>query len=143
MTRIQIELPNGQQQKDAERTGVPATLQGSGLQGSITLQDVVAGNSNNTASNGIFRDRGADGINLDFEPLASTYSDEFVALIKTMRSELTSEIEFGESSTFSGSAPRVPVVVTGFSSVALNCIATSSVVAWPAVTLTPSMRRNA
>ena len=34
------------------------------------------------------RDRGADGINLDFEPLASTYSDEFVALLKTVRAEL-------------------------------------------------------
>ena len=34
------------------------------------------------------RDRGADGVNLDFEPLASTYSDEFVALLKTVRSEL-------------------------------------------------------
>ncbi|HEY5435545.1 MAG TPA: glycosyl hydrolase family 18 protein, partial [Candidatus Limnocylindrales bacterium] len=34
------------------------------------------------------RDRGADGINLDFEPLASTYSDEFVALLRTVRSEL-------------------------------------------------------
>ncbi len=34
------------------------------------------------------RDRGADGVNLDFEPLASTYADEFVLLLKTMRSEL-------------------------------------------------------
>ncbi len=34
------------------------------------------------------RDRGADGINLDFEPLVSTYEDEFVALLKTVRSEL-------------------------------------------------------
>jgi spore germination protein YaaH/flagellar hook assembly protein FlgD len=34
------------------------------------------------------RDRGADGINLDFEPLASGYSSEFVALLKTMRTEL-------------------------------------------------------
>ena len=34
------------------------------------------------------RDRGADGINLDFEPLASGYADEFVALLRTMRSEL-------------------------------------------------------
>jgi len=34
------------------------------------------------------RDRGADGINLDFEPLASTYSDEFVALLRAVRSEL-------------------------------------------------------
>jgi spore germination protein YaaH/flagellar hook assembly protein FlgD len=34
------------------------------------------------------RDRGADGVNLDFEPLAGGYSDEFVALLRTMRSEL-------------------------------------------------------
>ncbi len=33
------------------------------------------------------RDRGADGVNLDFEPLASGYGDEFVALLKTFRSE--------------------------------------------------------
>jgi len=34
------------------------------------------------------RDRGADGINLDFEPLAKGYEDEFVALVRTMRAEL-------------------------------------------------------
>ena len=34
------------------------------------------------------RDRGADGINLDFEPLVAGYEDEFVALIRTMRAEL-------------------------------------------------------
>src|SRR3954452_23754874 len=34
------------------------------------------------------RDRGADGINLDFEPLASGYADEFVAFLKTVRTEL-------------------------------------------------------
>ncbi len=34
------------------------------------------------------RDRGADGVNLDFEPLASGYADEFVAFLKVMRSEL-------------------------------------------------------
>ena len=34
------------------------------------------------------RDRGADGINLDFEPLASGYADEFVALLRTVRTEL-------------------------------------------------------
>ena len=34
------------------------------------------------------RDRGADGINLDFEPLASGYEDEFVALVRTIRAEL-------------------------------------------------------
>ena len=34
------------------------------------------------------RDRGADGINLDFEPLAAGYEDEFVALLRTIRREL-------------------------------------------------------
>ena len=34
------------------------------------------------------RDRGADGVNLDFEPLVPGYADEFVAFLKTMRSEL-------------------------------------------------------
>ena len=34
------------------------------------------------------RDRGADGVNLDFEPIASGYSDEFVSFLRTMRSEL-------------------------------------------------------
>ena len=34
------------------------------------------------------RDRGADGINLDFEPLASGYEDEFVALVRTIRNQL-------------------------------------------------------
>jgi spore germination protein YaaH/flagellar hook assembly protein FlgD len=33
------------------------------------------------------RDRGADGVNLDFEPLARGYADEFVSLLRTMRSE--------------------------------------------------------
>ena len=28
------------------------------------------------------RDRGADGVNLDFEPIISTYSDEFTALVR-------------------------------------------------------------
>jgi spore germination protein YaaH len=34
------------------------------------------------------RDRGADGVNLDFEPLASGYADEFVSLVKRVRTEL-------------------------------------------------------
>ena len=29
------------------------------------------------------RDRGADGVNLDFEPIASGYADEFVALVRS------------------------------------------------------------
>jgi len=34
------------------------------------------------------RDRGADGINLDFEPLVAGYADEYVALVRTIRAEL-------------------------------------------------------
>jgi spore germination protein YaaH len=34
------------------------------------------------------RARGADGINLDFEPIASGYAEEFTAFVKTVRSEL-------------------------------------------------------
>ncbi len=34
------------------------------------------------------RDRGADGVNLDFEPIIATYSDEFTALVRSIRAEL-------------------------------------------------------
>jgi spore germination protein YaaH/flagellar hook assembly protein FlgD len=34
------------------------------------------------------RDRGADGVNLDFEPLVSGYETEFVSLLQTFRTEL-------------------------------------------------------
>ncbi len=34
------------------------------------------------------RDRGADGVNLDFEPIASGYGDEFTAFVRTLRSQL-------------------------------------------------------
>ena len=34
------------------------------------------------------RDRGADGVNLDFEPIISGYSDEFTALVRSVRAEL-------------------------------------------------------
>ena len=34
------------------------------------------------------RDRGADGVNLDFEPLASGLESEWIAFLRTMRSEL-------------------------------------------------------
>jgi spore germination protein YaaH len=45
------------------------------------------------------RDRGADGINLDFEPIASGYGDEFVAFVRTLRSELN-KIKAGYQLTF-------------------------------------------
>src|SRR4029077_177266 len=34
------------------------------------------------------RDRGADGVNLDFEPIAAGYADEVTALVRPIRSEL-------------------------------------------------------
>ena len=34
------------------------------------------------------RDRGADGVNLDFEPIAAGYADEFTALVRRIRAEL-------------------------------------------------------
>jgi spore germination protein YaaH/flagellar hook assembly protein FlgD len=34
------------------------------------------------------RDRGADGVNLDFEPIASGHADDFTTLVRTLRSQL-------------------------------------------------------
>ncbi|HEX7950175.1 MAG TPA: glycosyl hydrolase family 18 protein [Candidatus Limnocylindrales bacterium] len=34
------------------------------------------------------RDRGADGVNLDFEPIAASYADEFTALVQSIRAQL-------------------------------------------------------
>lgn len=45
------------------------------------------------------RDRGADGVNLDFEPLASGYETEFTALVKTIRAELN-KVQSGYQLTF-------------------------------------------
>ena len=45
------------------------------------------------------RDRGADGVNLDFEPLASTHDAEFTALVRTIRAELN-KIHSGYQITF-------------------------------------------
>ncbi|MGE5156360.1 MAG: glycosyl hydrolase family 18 protein, partial [Betaproteobacteria bacterium] len=53
------------------------------LLGSATARQNLA-----TQAVAAVRDRGADGINLDFEPLVTGYEDEFVALLKTIRSQL-------------------------------------------------------
>ena len=45
------------------------------------------------------RDRGADGVNLDFEPLASGYGDQFVDLVKRVRKELDA-VQKGYQLTF-------------------------------------------
>ena len=61
--------------------------------GQVAVQKALLGSSAarlNLARQAVaaVRDRGADGINLDFEPLVSGYEDEFVALIRTIRAEL-------------------------------------------------------
>ena len=45
------------------------------------------------------RDRGADGVNLDFEPIISAYSDEFTALVRSVRAELN-KVARGYQMTF-------------------------------------------
>jgi spore germination protein YaaH/flagellar hook assembly protein FlgD len=45
------------------------------------------------------RDRGADGVNLDFEPIVATYADEFTALVRSVRSELN-KVHAGYQLTF-------------------------------------------
>jgi spore germination protein YaaH/flagellar hook assembly protein FlgD len=49
------------------------------------------------------RDRGADGVNLDFEPIVSTYSEEFTALVRAIRTELD-RIHRGYQLTFAAMA---------------------------------------
>ena len=49
------------------------------------------------------RDRGADGVNLDFEPIVSTYSDEFTALVRSIRAELDN-VHRGYQLTFAAMA---------------------------------------
>jgi spore germination protein YaaH/flagellar hook assembly protein FlgD len=56
------------------------------------------------------RDRGADGVNLDFEPLASGYDTQFTALVRTIRAELN-RIHSGYQLTFdtTGSIGNYPI----------------------------------
>lgn len=57
------------------------------------------------------RDRGADGINLDFEPIVAGYADEFTALVRQVRAELN-KIAPGYQLTFdtTGSIGNQPIV---------------------------------
>ncbi|MFH0750971.1 MAG: glycosyl hydrolase family 18 protein [Chloroflexota bacterium] len=61
--------------------------------GQVAVQKALLGSASarlNLARQAVdaVRARGADGINLDFEPLVAGYEDEFVALVRTMRAEL-------------------------------------------------------
>ncbi|HET7703997.1 MAG TPA: glycosyl hydrolase family 18 protein [Candidatus Limnocylindrales bacterium] len=56
------------------------------------------------------RDRGADGVNLDFEPLVSGYSAQFTALVRSVRAELN-RVAGGYQLTFdtTGSIGNYPI----------------------------------
>ena len=56
------------------------------------------------------RDRGADGVNLDFEPLAAGYETHFTALVKTLRAQLD-KVHAGYQLTFdtTGSIGNYPI----------------------------------
>ena len=75
-------------------TRVVLTVQSFGWSsGGLTKQKSLLGSSTARANlarqiAAAIRDRGADGVNLDFEPLAAGYADEFVALVKRVRTEL-------------------------------------------------------
>ncbi|HXG25345.1 MAG TPA: glycosyl hydrolase family 18 protein, partial [Candidatus Binatia bacterium] len=57
------------------------------------------------------RDRGADGVNLDFEPIVAGYADEFTALVRKVRAELN-KVAAGYQLTFDtmGSIGNQPIV---------------------------------
>ena len=61
--------------------------------GGVTKQKALLGNATARAAlarniAAAVRDRGADGVNLDFEPIVSGYDDEFTALVRRVRTEL-------------------------------------------------------
>ena len=100
----------------ASHTRVVLTVQSFGWNTSgLTRQKALLGSSTarlNLARQiaAAVRDRGADGVNLDFEPLASTYDAEFTALVRTIRTELN-RIHSGYQITFdtTGSIGNYPI----------------------------------
>jgi spore germination protein YaaH len=76
------------------RTRVVLTVQSFAWSaGGVTKQKALLGSSTArvTLAKNIakaIRDRGVDGVNLDFEPIVSGYDDEFVLLVKRVRTEL-------------------------------------------------------
>ena len=100
------------------------------------------------------RDRGADGVNLDFEPLASGYAEEFVSLVKRVRTELNAiaqgyQLTFDttgyignypiEAATAAGAADAIFIMGYDYRSAGSSPVARSrpSVVR-PTTSLTPS-----
>jgi spore germination protein YaaH/flagellar hook assembly protein FlgD len=89
----------------ANRTRVVLTVQSFGWStAGLNRQRQLLGSSANRLNlarqiAAAVRDRGVDGVNLDFEPLASTYDAEFTALVRTIRAELN-RIQSGYQITF-------------------------------------------
>ena len=70
----------------------------------VARQKALLGSSANRATlarqiAAAVRDRGADGVNLDFEPIVSTYASEFTALVRSVRAELN-KVSKGYQLTF-------------------------------------------
>lgn len=78
----------------ANNTRVVLTIQSfAWSSGGVTKQKALLGSSKARANlarqvAAAVRDRGADGVNLDFEPIVSGYAEEFTALVRAVRSEL-------------------------------------------------------
>ena len=98
------------------RTRVVLTVQSFGwTSGQLDRQKKFLGSSTARANlakqvAAAVRDRGADGVNLDLEPLASGYEDEFVSLVRRIRTELNN-VRSGYQLTFdtTGSIGNYPI----------------------------------
>ena len=86
-------------------TRVVLTVQSFGWNTSgLARQKALLGDASNRLNLAIqiaaaVRDRGADGVNLDFEPLAAGYETHFTALVRTLRAQLD-KIHAGYQLTF-------------------------------------------
>ena len=100
----------------ANHTRVVLTVQSFGWNTSgLARQKALLGDASNRLNLAIqiaaaVRDRGADGVNLDFEPLAAGYETHFTALVKTVRLQLN-KIHAGYQLTFdtTGSIGNYPI----------------------------------
>lgn len=78
----------------AHNTRVVLTIQSfAWSSGGVSKQKALLGNEAARANMArqvaaAVRDRGADGVNLDFEPIVSGYAEEFTALVRAVRAEL-------------------------------------------------------
>jgi spore germination protein YaaH len=104
------------------------------------------------------RDRGADGINLDFEPIASGYADEFTAFVRTVRAELNNiapgyQPTFDttgfignypiENATASGAADAIFIMGYDYRTSGSNPVGSISPLTGPAYDLTDTVRAYA